>query len=543
MFDTWYRSLACITILSAALPTRAAAQVVINEVCPRPAGQEFLELHNSGASAIDLSGWSVGYAVRFTFPSGSWIAPGEYLVIARNPEILKSRGPAIPDGVRVFGWESGDLSAVGQLELLDASRRAHSSVDETVYSAEARGASLELLNPRLPTTSARAWQPSARVGGTPGARNSRFADAPIVLTEVPERGRSAAGRAQIAVWFSEKVRFVTASDLTVNGAPARSVSGAGAGPYVFDVGPLAMTGAATVSLGASGKIEGDHGVAFAGESWQYLSPSTILSLPDGAQGGPNANVQVPVSAAPADGIYSIDATIHYDPAILQAQSVATSGIGLTAGFSTFANLGTAGEILLSSYANSNALSGSGEFARIQFHVIGAPGTTSALTFVGASVNEGGILAGYDPGLFTVTCAGAANGTACNDGNGCTVNDTCQSGACAAGTAILAPAEISGVALGADKSAISWSAPLGAGPGVVYDVVRGLVGQWPAGAGAAETCLAPGIGATATSDATTPALQTSYWYLIRGRNTCGTGTYGTAETHGVPGAARTPNACP
>ena len=271
--------------------------------------------------------------------------------------------------------------------------------------------------------------------------------------------------------------------------------------------------------------------------------STTVSLPHGAQGGPNANVLVSISAVPADGILGVDATIHYDPAILQAVSVTTTGIGTTAGFSTFANLSTPGVIVLTSYATSNALIGSGDFVKIQFHVIGTPSTTSDLTFTSVSVNEGQIQADSVQGLFTVTCAGATNGTACSDSNGCTVNDTCQSGVCAAGATIPAPAEIAGMAIGPDRSAISWSPVVNAGPGVVYDVVRGVVAEFPAGGGPAETCVATGVASTTISDAATPAAQSSFWYLTRGRNACGTGTYGYAENHGVPGAERILNVCP
>ena len=543
MTATRLRSIACIATAWVALSRSATAQMVINEVRSRPAGMEFLELYNSGTSAVDLSGWSFGPAIQFAFPQGSWAAPGEYLVVARDPDMLRARGPTIPEGVRVFPWGSGELSAAGPLRLLDASEGVQSAVDEAVYAADLRGASVELLNSALPTNSARAWRGSVLAGGTPGARNSRFTAAPILLAETPERGSSAKGLTQIAVLFSEKMTHVYAADLTVDGVPARRVSGTGAGPYVFDVqAPAAAV--ATVSLGAAGGIQGERGVAFPGESWQYATlAATTLGLPHNAQGGPGTIVQVPISATPADGIYSIDTTIHYDPAVIQADSVSTSGLGSAAGFSTFANLTTLGEILVSTFANSNPLSGSGEFARIQFHVVGSPGATSPLAFISASVNENGVPAAFDPGVFSVTCAGASNGTPCSDANGCTVNDTCQSGVCAPGTPITVPSEIAGVALASNKSSISWSAATGVGPGVVYDVVRGRVGQWPVGSGAAETCIATSTSATTALDATTPGAQTSFWYLTRARNSCGIGSYGYQELHGVPTLARITTACP
>src|SRR6185369_4774995 len=152
-------------------------------------------------------------------------------------------------------------------------------------------------------------------------------------------------------------------------------------------------------------------------------------------------VQVPISVTPGDGIFGIDMTLTYAPAVLQAQSVAVSGIAASQAFALAANLGTPGTIVISEYASQNALQGSGEIARIQFQVLGAPGATSALGWTSATINENGIPVVLDPGLFTVTCVGAANGTACNDGNACTAGDQCQGGTCTGTISLQVPAEV------------------------------------------------------------------------------------------------------
>jgi hypothetical protein len=166
-------------------------------------------------------------------------------------------------------------------------------------------------------------------------------------------------------------------------------------------------------------------------------PGAILSMPDTAQGGPPSVVQVPISVTPGDDVLGIDLTITYDSAVLTAQDATVSGIGTAAGFAIAKNVGTPGVIYITTYATGGPLSGSGEFARIQFLVIGSVGNTSALTFASASINEGQIPATLDHGLFTVTCLGAANGTACNDGDDvCTPTiDSCQGGVCV-GTSIV-----------------------------------------------------------------------------------------------------------
>jgi len=103
-----------------------------------------------------------------------------------------------------------------------------------------------------------------------------------------------------------------------------------------------------------------------------------------------------------------------------------------------------------------------------------------------------------------------------------------------------PAEVAAVALSLDGQAVSWgSLAAQAGPATTYDALRGLIAQLPAGGGAAETCLASGSAATQLTDATSPAVGTGIYYLTRGRNICGIGSYGT-RSNGVP---RTPAICP
>ncbi len=135
-----------------------------------------------------------------------------------------------------------------------------------------------------------------------------------------------------------------------------------------------------------------------------------------------------------------------------------------------------------------------------------------------------------------------NGSACDDGNACTYNDTCAAGTCG-GVPIVTPDEVTNVRFD-DKVTILWDTAAGAGPGTVHDVPRGLVSQLPVGAGGSETCLASGIAAATTSDPSDPAVGDSYWYLVRGKNSCGgAGPYGFAAVGGTPTTPRTTATCP
>jgi len=272
------------------------------------------------------------------------------------------------------------------------------------------------------------------------------------------------------------------------------------------------------------------------------SLAATLSMPTNAVGGPGAVVQVPISISPGDGVLGIDMTINYNAAVLQAQNVVASGIAALQGFALVRNLNTPGVIIISEYATQNALVGSGEIASIQFLVVGSVGAASNLTFASASINEGGIPSSLVSGLFTVTCMGAPNGTSCNDGNPCTTGDACQAGVCTGGVTLSVPAEVTNLSLGADRATITWDSASAAGPGTVHDVVRGSTSLLPVGSGA-ETCLASGIAAATTSDPASPSAASCYWYLARGRNACGVGTYGFQGVSGSPGAERTSTTCP
>ncbi|MEO6035255.1 MAG: lamin tail domain-containing protein, partial [Verrucomicrobiota bacterium] len=96
------------------------------------------------------------------------------------------------------------------------------------------------------------------------------AEPPTILTVSPLPGSTVGQLSQIFVTFSELVSGVDASDLQVNGRSAKSVSGAGAGPYVFEI-----------DAPASGTVQvywlANHGIhdlaananLFSGTPWNY----------------------------------------------------------------------------------------------------------------------------------------------------------------------------------------------------------------------------------------------------------------------------------
>ena len=276
----------------------AWSQVVINEILYHPSnaavqvgedaeGLQFIELYNAGAGAVDLSGATLD-GVTFTFPDGTELAAGDYLVITQDAALLALRGPAIPPGTAVFEWVAGVLANGGEaVRLVDAGAVV---LDEVVYDdaglwpagADGAGASLELTNPAYDNTVPLAWRASAALSGTPGAPNGAFTEAPIVIQETPNRGAIVGDLDEVSITFSSPVSLVVAGDLVVDGSPAANVdcptcaAGVGAGPWIFTGFDAPVSNPTVVAFGP-GAIQDEQGDAFDGEVWIYpLSVPAIV---------------------------------------------------------------------------------------------------------------------------------------------------------------------------------------------------------------------------------------------------------------------------
>ncbi len=109
--------------------------VVINELFYAPsAGDslEFVELHNASNRSVDLSGWSLDRGIQFTFPDGTSIAAGSFVVVA-NDRVAFSGVYNVPVG-RLFGDYGRSLSNSGEIVRLRDSFGA--TRDEVRYSSQ-----------------------------------------------------------------------------------------------------------------------------------------------------------------------------------------------------------------------------------------------------------------------------------------------------------------------------------------------------------------------------------------------------------------------
>lgn len=171
--------------------TAAGVPIRITELMYNPPGGdafEFLELQNTGATSVDLSGFSFeGISLRFATPFPP-LAPGARWVLANDtkPADFAARYP----NVKVTAYYAGSLSNGGErIALLDRDGRI---IDSVSYgdggswpdTADGKGYSLELRSLDADPNAAATWQASVSKGGSPGAENSPSLRPGIELNEV-----------------------------------------------------------------------------------------------------------------------------------------------------------------------------------------------------------------------------------------------------------------------------------------------------------------------------------------------------------------------
>jgi hypothetical protein len=162
--------------------------VVINEIMYHPAGVdetlEYVELFNQLSYDMDVSGWQLADGVDYTFPSGTIVRRGQYLVVGKDPTALQEA-----TGITgVLGPFVGSLANDGEeIELRNNSDRLMDVVDYEDHGAwavgaDGSGASLSKINEDGNGESAAAWQASIQIGGTPGAANFAGTSTSTLLT-------------------------------------------------------------------------------------------------------------------------------------------------------------------------------------------------------------------------------------------------------------------------------------------------------------------------------------------------------------------------
>ena len=158
--------------------------IVINELMYDPISgnddDQYIELYNKETNTISLANWQFTVGVSFTFPANISLAPGGYLVVARNQTNLFAKYPNL-NAANTVGNYGGTLSHKGERLALAmpqflTSTGSGGPVTNTIYVVEDEvtygvggrwgqwakggGSSLELINPNTNHRLAYNWTDS-----------------------------------------------------------------------------------------------------------------------------------------------------------------------------------------------------------------------------------------------------------------------------------------------------------------------------------------------------------------------------------------------
>lgn len=160
--------LVCVFISIIRAQSSPDAVVVFNEIHYNPSGNdekgEWVELFNQMGIMTDVSGWKID-GIGFTIPENTFINPGEYLVIAKEP------------GPNQLGPFTGNINNAG--ETLRLFNKGNRLMDELSFNDGGRwpeepdgsGVTLSKIYPYNSNTPPENWTFSSQVGGTPGTIN------------------------------------------------------------------------------------------------------------------------------------------------------------------------------------------------------------------------------------------------------------------------------------------------------------------------------------------------------------------------------------
>ena len=116
--------------------------IVINEIMFHPPSgldeDTYVELHNRGTEAVDLTDWRFVDGIQFVFPSGTVIPAGGYLVVAKDKDRLVARHPQLNDANTVGNYggrlsNSGERIALAMQVLRTLEPAMYVVVDEVDY--------------------------------------------------------------------------------------------------------------------------------------------------------------------------------------------------------------------------------------------------------------------------------------------------------------------------------------------------------------------------------------------------------------------------
>ena len=161
--------------LEPAGPSSRKTPLAITEIhynpAPRPDSNvvEFIELYNSNPFFEDISGYRITGAIDYTFPEGTTLAAGAYLVIARDVNGLRNAyGTTNVMGPYANTLQSSSTVRLRNKEGFVLLEVSYSNQPPWPVAADGAGHSLVLARPSYGENFVQAWAASDRVGGSPG---------------------------------------------------------------------------------------------------------------------------------------------------------------------------------------------------------------------------------------------------------------------------------------------------------------------------------------------------------------------------------------
>jgi hypothetical protein len=220
--------------LPQANPTLADAVVRFNEIMYHPAGTnaalQWIELQNVMCVDVDMSGWQLDSGIHYTFPGGTILSGGAFIVVAGD---LGAYANAT-GSTNVLGPFTGNLANNSERLIL----RNHDGrlLDEMTYGdeepwpdgADGSGFTLSKRSAMLASSEPLNWGASLRVGGTPGANNFTSATAPKLAFNELDAATNAVFRLELMNYGSNPLALshftFTASTTGATNFPLPSVT-------------------------------------------------------------------------------------------------------------------------------------------------------------------------------------------------------------------------------------------------------------------------------------------------------------------------------
>jgi len=165
--------------------------IIVNEIFYNPSEQqgkdsdyEFIELFNPTGEDYNLSGHHFSGAFDFTFPTGTWLEGGKYLVLSANPDSYNDLN------CKVLDWGSEKLSNDGEeIILKDRENNTLSQINfgpTSPWPVQANGVgfSLELDDPYDDNDDPANWRSSYEAWGSPGRENYEPDFSEVFINEI-----------------------------------------------------------------------------------------------------------------------------------------------------------------------------------------------------------------------------------------------------------------------------------------------------------------------------------------------------------------------